>query len=69
MKLKVEHKNYSLPDKDGFFGEFGGMYVDDNFKPVLEKLNEDFPELPENFKNYFFSKIIISRIRCIYFTI
>ena len=38
MKLKVEHKNYSLPDKNGFYGEFGGRFVDDNFMPVLEKL-------------------------------
>jgi len=42
MKLKVEHKNYSLPDKNGFYGEFGGRFVDDNFMPVLEKLADDF---------------------------
>ena len=42
MKYKVEHKNYSYPDKDGFFGEFGGRFVDDNFKPVLEQLEKDF---------------------------
>ncbi|MDD3237585.1 MAG: tryptophan synthase subunit beta [Candidatus Gastranaerophilales bacterium] len=38
----VQHKNYNLPDKDGFFGEFGGAFVPDNFKPVLTKLNDEF---------------------------
>ena len=38
----VKHKNYNLPDKDGFFGEFGGMFVPENFKPVLRKLDEEF---------------------------
>lgn len=42
MKLKVEHKNYSLPDKNGFYGEFGGCFVDENFMPVLNKLADDF---------------------------
>ncbi len=38
----VKHKNYNLPTKDGFFGEFGGMFVPENFKPVLFRLDEEF---------------------------
>lgn len=38
----VKNKNYTLPTKDGFFGEFGGMFVPENFKPVLLKLDEEF---------------------------
>lgn len=44
MKLKVEHKNYSLPDENGFYGEFGGRYVDEKFIPVLDKLAFDFEQ-------------------------
>ena len=48
----VKHKNYNLPDKDGFFGEFGGMFVPENFKPVLRKLDEEFEKAikDENFE-------------------
>ena len=42
MNYKVKHKNYNYPDVNGFFGEFGGSFVDDNFKPVLKKLEQDF---------------------------
>ena len=38
----VKNKNYTLPTKDGFFGEFGGMFVPENFKPVLLRLDEEF---------------------------
>ncbi|MCQ2958305.1 MAG: tryptophan synthase subunit beta [Candidatus Gastranaerophilales bacterium] len=42
MRYKVEHNNYDYPDKDGFFGEFGGAYVDEKFKPVLDNLTKQF---------------------------
>ena len=35
-------KNYNLPDKDGFFGQFGGAFVREDFKPILIKLDEEF---------------------------
>ena len=38
----VKNLKYNLPDKDGFFGEFGGAFVPDDFKKVLNRLNEDF---------------------------
>lgn len=40
----VKHQNYNLPDKNGFFGEFGGCFVPENFKLVLDKLAEDFKQ-------------------------
>lgn len=36
------HKNYNLPDKNGFYGEFGGAFVPENFKSVLENLDKEF---------------------------
>ena len=30
---------YNLPDKEGFFGEFGGAYVREEFKPVLDRFH------------------------------
>lgn len=38
----VKNLKYNLPDKDGFFGEFGGAFVPDDFKKVLNRLNEEF---------------------------
>lgn len=38
----VKNLRYNLPDKEGFFGEFGGAFVPDTFKPVLERLNNEF---------------------------
>src|SRR5574344_1500465 len=35
-------KEYNLPDKDGFYGEFGGAYVREDFRPILNKLTEEF---------------------------
>lgn len=41
-----------MPTKDGFFGEFGGMFVPEGFKPVLKKLDEEFEKAiaDENFE-------------------
>ncbi|PHJ14776.1 tryptophan synthase subunit beta [Cystoisospora suis] len=38
----VRDLEYNLPDKDGFFGEFGGSFVPDEFKKVLDKLDVEF---------------------------
>lgn len=38
----VRDLKYNLPDKDGFFGEFGGAFVPDEFKSVLETLDTEF---------------------------
>lgn len=38
----VKGLKYNLPDKDGFFGEFGGAFVPDEFKSVLETLDTEF---------------------------
>ena len=47
----VKNQKYNLPDKDGFFGEFGGMFVPENFKPVLRRLDDEFEKAiaDENF--------------------
>lgn len=36
--------NYNLPDENGYFGEFGGAYVHDEFRPTLENLSNAFEE-------------------------
>ncbi len=43
----IEHKyeknlKYNLPDRFGFFGDFGGAFVPDNLKLVLKQLEVDF---------------------------
>lgn len=38
----VKDLKYNLPDKDGFFGEFGGAFVPEDFKQVLVTLDEEF---------------------------
>ena len=40
----VKGLNYNLPDKNGFFGEFGGAFVPEDFKAVLEKLDKAFED-------------------------
>lgn len=37
-----ELQEYKLPDKDGFYGEFGGQFVKKDFLPILNKLEEEF---------------------------
>lgn len=34
--------NYNLPDENGYFGQFGGAYVSEDFKPILTRLNDEF---------------------------
>ena len=38
----VKNLKYNLPDKDGFFGEFGGAFVPEDFKKVLKNLDREF---------------------------
>lgn len=38
----VKNLKYNLPDKDGFFGEFGGAFVPKDFKKVLKNLDREF---------------------------
>lgn len=38
----VKDLKYDLPDKEGFFGDFGGSFVPDEFKKVLTRLDEEF---------------------------
>ena len=38
----VRNLKYNMPNKEGFFGEFGGAFVPDSFKHVLSKLDEEF---------------------------
>lgn len=33
---------YDLPDKDGFFGQFGGAFVPEDIRKVLNRLDEEF---------------------------
>ncbi|MGL5254785.1 MAG: tryptophan synthase subunit beta [Brevinema sp.] len=39
---KVSFKNYSLPDENGFFGEFGGAFVPEPLQNVLKNLTIEF---------------------------
>ncbi|MEI8377660.1 MAG: tryptophan synthase subunit beta [bacterium] len=43
-----KNKNYNLPDKNGFFGEFGGQYVPEHLKQALNQLDEEFEKMSEN---------------------
>lgn len=46
-------EKYNLPDKDGFYGQFGGAFVREDFKPILKKLEEEFEKAinDDNFIN------------------
>jgi len=33
---------YNMPDENGYFGQFGGAYVGEDFKPILTRLDEEF---------------------------
>ena len=35
---------YNMPDENGYFGQFGGAYVGEDFKPILANLNDEFEE-------------------------
>lgn len=42
---------YNMPDENGYFGQFGGAYVGEDFKPILTRLDEEFEKAinDENF--------------------
>ncbi len=42
---------YNMPDENGYFGQFGGAYVGEDFRPILTRLNEEFEKAinDENF--------------------
>lgn len=42
---------YNMPDENGYFGQFGGAYVGEDFRPILTKLDEEFEKAinDENF--------------------
>ena len=46
------NSNYNLPDKNGYFGEFGGMLVSEKHKKVLLELEKEFNKyfFDENFR-------------------
>ena len=60
----VKNQKYNLPDKDGFFGEFGGMFVPENFKPVLRRLDDEFEKAiaDENFLKEVYDLLISERL-------
>ena len=33
---------YNMPDENGYFGQFGGAYVGEDFRPILTRLDEEF---------------------------
>ena len=39
---------YNLPDENGYFGQFGGAYVREDFKPILVHLNNEFEKAIED---------------------
>ena len=44
-----------LPNKEGFFGSYGGQYINENLKTEFNKIAEEFLKLKEDtdFKNEF----------------
>lgn len=40
--MYVKNLKYNLPDAEGFFGEFGGAFVPEDFKYVLDNLSAEF---------------------------
>lgn len=55
--MYVKNLIYDKPGKDGFFGDFGGAFVDENMKNVLNELENAFEEAyaDENFLNEIYS--------------
>ena len=36
---------YNMPDENGYFGQFGGAYVSEDFKPILRRLDDEFEKV------------------------
>ena len=37
--------NYILPDKNGFFGNYGGQFIEEDLKNELNKIEKEFQEI------------------------
>lgn len=70
-KFVYKLENYNLPDKDGFFGQYGGAFVRDDFKPILARLDEEFEKAiyDESFMNelYYLLKDYVGRPSPLYY--
>ena len=44
MHKYEKNLKYNMPDKNGFFGEYGGCFVSDELKVILAQLSKDFEE-------------------------
>ena len=55
----MKTKNNNLPDKNGFFGEYGGKFVPETLMYALEELETTYEKLKDNakFKNQFFKDL------------
>ncbi|MBC7190205.1 pyridoxal-phosphate dependent enzyme, partial [Candidatus Aerophobetes bacterium] len=45
-------KHYRLPDKHGYFGEFGGRFVPETLIPALEELDEAYSKAKKDKKGF-----------------
>ena len=55
----MKTKNNNLPDKNGFFGEYGGKFVPETLMYALEELETTYEKLKDNaeFKNQFYKDL------------
>ena len=55
----MKTNNNNLPDKNGFFGEYGGKFVPETLMYALEELETTYEKLKDNakFKNQFFKDL------------
>ncbi len=55
----MKTKNNNLPDKNGFFGEYGGKFVPETLMYALEELETTYKKLKDNaeFKNQFYKDL------------
>ena len=59
MHKYEKNLKYNMPDKNGFFGEFGGCFVSDELKEILTQLSNDFETAfnDDNFLNEVYSTL------------
>lgn len=48
MKEKLDHKN--LPDKNGFFGEYGGQLIPEHLVKIMNEINDAYLEIKDSKK-------------------
>ncbi len=70
MKEKLDHKN--LPDKNGFFGEYGGQLIPEYLVKIMNEINDAYLEIKDTKKfqdelNYLY-KYYVGRPSPIYHT-